>query len=89
MESMKIAWMYRYLLEIAKNRAQNYVIVYVDETWYDSHDTVKKIWTDSSVSNLFAPVSKGKRFAIFMLVVRKVLQIMPFFSVERTYQNIT
>ena len=87
---MKIAWMYKYLLEIAKNRAQNvYLIVYVDETWYDSHDTVKKIWTDSSESNLFAPVSKGKRFAIFILVVGKVLQIMLFFSVERAYQNIT
>ena len=44
MENMKIVlWMYKYLLEIVKYRAQNYLIVYLDEAWYDSHDTVKKI----------------------------------------------
>ena len=44
---------------------QNYVIVYLDETWYISHINVKKIWTGSSKeSNLSAPVSKGKRVAI-------------------------
>ena len=66
MESMKIAmWRYKYLLEIAKYRVQNYLINYLDETWYDSNNTVKKIWTDSSKeSNLSAPVSKGKRVVI-------------------------
>ena len=61
------AWRYKYLLEIAKYRAQNYLIVYLDETWYNSHDTVQKIWTDSSKeSNLYlsAPVSKGKTAVI-------------------------
>ena len=33
MESMKtVAWRYKYLLEIAKYSAQNYIIVYQDET---------------------------------------------------------
>ena len=33
MESMKIfAWRYKYLLEIAKYSAQNYLITYLDET---------------------------------------------------------
>ena len=54
-----------YLLEIAKCKAQNYLIVYLDETWYDSHNTVKKIWTDFfEESNLSAPVSKVKRIMI-------------------------
>ena len=67
MESMKIVeWRYKHLLEIAKYIAQNYLIVYLDETWYDSHDTVKKRWTESSKeSNLSAPVSKGKSVVIF------------------------
>ena len=65
MGSMKfIAWRYKYLLEIVKYRAQNYAMVYLDEIWYDSHDTVKKIWTDSKESNLSAPVSKGKKVVI-------------------------
>ena len=63
MESMKIImWRYKYLLEIAKYRAQNCLIVYLDATWYDSHDTVKEVLTDSSKgSHLSAPVSEGKK----------------------------
>ena len=66
MESMTIvAWRYKYLLEIEKYRSQGYLIVYLDETWFDSHDTVKKIWTDcTKESALSAPVSKGKRVVI-------------------------
>ena len=66
MESMKIlAWWCKYLLEIAKYRAQNYLTVYLDEAWYDSHDTVKGIWTDSSKDpNLSAAVLKGKRVVV-------------------------
>lgn len=66
MESMKIVvWRYKYLLEIVKYGAQNHPIVYLDETWYDSHDPVKKIWANSSEeSNLSAPVSKGKTVVI-------------------------
>ena len=42
MESMKIImWRYKYLLEIAKYRAQNCLIVYLDATWYDSRDLQK------------------------------------------------
>ena len=42
MESMKIImWRYKYLLEIAKYRAQNCLIVYLDATWYDSLDLQK------------------------------------------------
>ena len=54
-----VVWSCKYLLEIAKYRTQKYLIVYVNETWYYSHDTAKKIWTDSSKEfNLCPPVSK-------------------------------
>ena len=66
MESMKIvAWRYKCFPEIAKYRAQNYLNLDYLEIWYNSHDTLKKTWTDSSKeSDLSAPVSKGKRAAI-------------------------
>lgn len=71
-ESMKIVvWSCKYLLEIAKYRTQKYLIVYVNETWYYSHDTAKKIWTDSSKEfNLCPPVSKELWFV--MLATQKV-----------------
>ena len=63
MESMNIImWRYKYLLEIAKYRAKNCLIVYLDATWYDPHDTVKEVLTDSSKgSHVSAPVSEGKK----------------------------
>ena len=39
-----------------KFRVENYVIVYLDETWFDSHQTVRMIWTDNT-----AKCSKGNR----------------------------
>ena len=66
MGSMKIIMCrYKYLLEIAKYRAQNCLIVYLNATWYDSHDAVKEVLTDSSkVSHLSAPVSEGQKYII-------------------------
>ena len=66
MKNMEIvSWSYKYLLEIVKYRTQNYPIVYLDESWYDSHGTAKKMWYEfSKVSNLSAPVIKRKRVAI-------------------------
>ena len=50
----------------SKYRAENYLIVYLDQTWYNSHDTVKEIWTDSSKeSNLSTPISQVKRVVIY------------------------
>ena len=54
-----------YWKSITKYRAQDHLIVYLDETWYDLHDIVKEIWTDSSKEfNPPAPVSKGKSVVI-------------------------
>ena len=30
-----VAWKYKYLLEMVKYRAQNYLMAYLDKTWYD------------------------------------------------------
>ena len=81
-----VGWKYKYLLEIAKYRVQNYVIVYLDKTWYDSHHIVKKIWPNSSkASNLSATVSKGR------VVICHAGSVEGFvdnavFCVETTYQ---
>ena len=41
-----VAWRYEYLRKIEKLRSEGYLIVYIDETWFDSHDTTRKIWSD-------------------------------------------
>ena len=37
-------------------KVENHVIVYLDETWFDSHQTTRMIWTDNT-----AKCSKGNR----------------------------
>ncbi|XP_050501612.1 uncharacterized protein LOC126881397 isoform X3 [Diabrotica virgifera virgifera] len=54
-----------YLEEITKYRQENRRIYYLDETWYDTHDTVKKGWTDgSSMCIPEMPANKGLRLII-------------------------
>lgn len=55
----------KYLNEIQIHRSQGKQIIYLDETWYDTHDTLKKGYRDESgkcVTN--APCSRGKRLII-------------------------
>ncbi|XP_017795847.1 PREDICTED: uncharacterized protein LOC108577227 [Habropoda laboriosa] len=60
-----INWKSRYLTSIAKFRQQNKAIYYLDETWFDTHDTAAKGWTDSSSQCIAkTPTSKGKRLII-------------------------
>ena len=62
------------LLEIAKYSAQNYLMVYLDETWYDSHDTVKKYGMTLQKSLIYLLRSQNeKELRFFMLVAGKVL----------------
>lgn len=66
MESSRIRiWRYKYLQKITKARESGKDIIYLDETWYDSHDGVRKGWTDDS-KNCIAdtPASRGKRLII-------------------------
>lgn len=66
MESRKISeWRARYLKEIHEIRKKNLPIIYLDETWFDSHDTVNKGWTDGSGKcAMNVPPSRGKRIII-------------------------
>lgn len=66
MESREISgWRVRYLTKIEECRRQNRSIFYLDETWYDTHDTVKKGWTDGTGKcRIDVPPSRGKRIII-------------------------
>ena len=66
MESARIvAWRYQYLNKLNFYRKEGHLIIYLDETWYDTHDVVSKGWDDGSCSCcLHAPVSRGKRIMI-------------------------
>lgn len=58
-------WRYNYLKAIEEYRRQNMPIVYLDETWYDTHDTISKGWVDNSrrcVLNV--PPNRGKRIIL-------------------------
>lgn len=66
MESSRIAKERRiYLDKIRQFREENRNIVYLDETWYDTHETKQKGWTDGTTkTTLDAPPSRGKRIII-------------------------
>lgn len=56
---------HQFLVKIKQYRLENRPIVYLDETWYDSHDTVSKSWVDNSKNCVVKfPVSRGKRIII-------------------------
>ena len=66
MESPRImVWRWEFLRKIRKLRAEGYTPVYLDETWFDSHETVSRLLSDGSKScSLRGPVSRGKRIVI-------------------------
>lgn len=54
-----------YLRKIKQYRDANRDIIYLDETWFDTHDVVQYGWVDNSKKcNLSAPCSRGKRIII-------------------------
>ena len=56
---------YEYLRKVRKLRAEGFLPVFIDETWYDTHDVVKKAWSDNSGRcNVSKFISKGKRIVI-------------------------
>lgn len=56
----------QYLTRIEQARLDGCKVFCLDETWFDSHDTVKKGWTrpDDKDLRLDLPTSRGKRFLI-------------------------
>jgi len=55
----------KYIERISAFREARKKIVYLDETWYDTHDVKKRGWSDGSAEcSLKCPVSRGKRVII-------------------------
>lgn len=49
MESVRIvARSYNYLQRLNILRSEGFQIVFLDETWYDTHDVVRKGWDDGT-----------------------------------------
>ena len=63
MKSPRVAaWRYKYLTKVRKYYEDGYLIVYLDETWFVSHDTVRMLWSDSTKrSSLSEPPLRGKQ----------------------------
>ena len=54
-----------YLRKIKEYRESNRHIIYLDETWFDTHDVVQYGWVDETQNcSLNAPSSRGKRIII-------------------------
>jgi transposase len=62
-----VRWRRSYLDNIAKYRAENRQIYYLDETWYDTHDTAKKGWTDGSNNCRITAMAPGKGTRLVIL----------------------
>ena len=57
-----VAWRYKYLINVHKYHEDGYLIVYLDETWFVSHDAVRMLRSDSTKSSsLSEPPLRGKR----------------------------
>ena len=51
---------YEYLRKMRKLQADGFLSVFMDEIWYDTHDVVKKAWSDNSGRcNVSKFISKG------------------------------
>ena len=49
MENSRIvAWRGEYLRQIEKYQSESYLIVFLNETWFDSHDKVRMVWSDDT-----------------------------------------
>jgi len=58
-------WRFKYLNNLAKYRQENRLIIYLDETWFDSHEVYDFGWTDSSKNCVLKIVrTRGKRLLI-------------------------
>ena len=55
------AWRYQYLINVHKYHDNGCLMVYLDNTWFVSRDTVRMLWSDSTKSSsLSEPPLRGK-----------------------------
>ena len=60
-----VTWRWEYLRQVEKFRSERYLIVYLDETCFYSHNTARMVWSDNTEKcTLSATPSKGKRIII-------------------------
>uniref|UniRef100_A0A6P7FNP8 Uncharacterized protein LOC114332220 n=1 Tax=Diabrotica virgifera virgifera TaxID=50390 RepID=A0A6P7FNP8_DIAVI len=60
-----IKWRNEYFDAISKFRDEGRPIFYLDETWFDTHDTAQKGWTDDSIKCApNYPINRGQRIII-------------------------
>ena len=52
-------WRFEYFTKIQIYRKNEYLILYVDETWFKSQETIKTLWSDGSKeATMDVPISK-------------------------------
>ena len=57
-----------YLRRMRRNRMEKRPVVYIDETWLNSHAAPERIWIDTdAVGGFRHPSGKGQRLIIFLL----------------------
>ena len=63
METLSIvAWRWESMQQIKRYQSESYLNVYLDEKWFDSHDTASMVWSDNiEKCTRSAPTLKGKR----------------------------
>lgn len=66
MEKYKIqCWRYNYLMKIGEARKQLRNIVFLDETWFNAGESVRRIWTDGMSGSCGRnPIGKGERLLV-------------------------
>ena len=67
-------------VEVAKYRyegSEGYLIIYLDETWFNFHDTARMVWCDKTEKCiLLAPPSKGKK-VVKKYAMSETLKVLP------------
>ena len=59
------AWRWEYLQQIGKHQSESYLIVYLDEKWFDSNNTAQMVLSDDTEKCIISTLlSKGKWIVI-------------------------
>ena len=60
-----VAWRYKQIIKVQKYREDGYLIVYLDKTWFVSHDAVHMLWSNGTKScSLSGPPPRRKQVAL-------------------------
>ena len=80
------AWMYKYFIKVQKYREDGYLIVYLEEIQFVSHDTVRMVWPGGTKSCLCQDHCREEKEQYnVMLGAVKDLQKTPFYFAEKHF----